>query len=243
MKRTTFGFTLIELLVIITVVSILLGVVLVNMGSVREQGRDAERKATMQTMASALELYKQKYGEYPAGCNGATVGTTPNWSGHPDSAYDCPGDSTEYIIGLAPEFIPELPQDPQLNGTNSGYVYTTNDELSVYKFMALNTVETETITEGHIYFRCGQEYRRNVTSCLDQSSIAACNASDDAEICEISPSSNTSKGTTRDHNPICTNSTNFATTYAVSAGFSSDARGASNKKIGREYDTEIVRCK
>ena len=150
MNNKRLGFTLIELLVVITIISILSTAGALNFQASRRQARDVERQADLRNLQSALELYKQKYNRYPAGCNAA--GT---WSGQASAnTYDCPSDSTQYIIGLAPEFIPVLPTDPRLNGADSGYVYTTNAAGTVYKLMARKTVESEVVTYAHEFKSC-----------------------------------------------------------------------------------------
>lgn len=62
MKR---AFTLIELLVVIAIIGILASVVVVNVGSARIKGRDAKRMSDLQSISTALQLYFDKYGQYP----------------------------------------------------------------------------------------------------------------------------------------------------------------------------------
>jgi prepilin-type N-terminal cleavage/methylation domain-containing protein len=143
MKHLRRGFTLIELLVVIAIVAILAGVVYVNFNEARQQSRDIQRQADLRALQDAVERYKARYGYYPAGCNG--VG---NWSGEPGGPHQCPGGNPLYIVGLVPEFMNRLPQDPR-RGAGAGYVYVSNRNNnvlppsggSVYKIMAINTVE------------------------------------------------------------------------------------------------------
>ena len=133
-----------------------------------------------------------------------------------------------------------LPVDTNLNGVNSGYVYTVNDDGSVYKFMALNTVENETLSnsEPHPFFRCGPNFDSTTLSCGN--SLAECAASqsyEDGEMCERTPTSVGGSGITI--MSTCNNATAYGTTYAVSGGFSTvDIR--SDRRI--EYYTERIRC-
>ena len=154
-QQRTIGFTLIEMLVTVSIMVILMAIAVASFGSAQEQSRDAQRKTDLRTVEAALALYKNKYGSYPGACNGPTTGGSPEFSGQVGSTYACDPSSTQYIVGLAPEFIPALPVDMELNGTNSGYVYAVNSEGSVYKFMALNTVESETVTDNHPFKSCG----------------------------------------------------------------------------------------
>jgi prepilin-type N-terminal cleavage/methylation domain-containing protein len=231
------GFTIIELLVTVSIIAILMAVAIGSFGPAREKSRDAQRQTDLRTVEAALALYKNKYGEYPAGCNPPTTGTTPSWSGQPGSGYECNPTSTQYIVGLAPEFIPKLPTDPRLNAdeTYSGYVYTTNADQSVYKLMALNTVETENVDSNNAFFRCGQD--------LDQSTASL--SHDDPQICERSPQIATGSYNAQvSKNNECSDSDLFQTTYAISAGFSTDSsRNASQPLKSQEYDTENVRCR
>jgi prepilin-type N-terminal cleavage/methylation domain-containing protein len=150
MKVPSKGFTLVELMVVVSVLAVLSTILYANFSQARAQSRDAERKSDLRNIQSALELYKQKYGRYPAGCNGAGA-----WSGELGSGvgYRCSSGSGAYIVSpggsypaLSPEFIPTLPTDPKLNGNGSGYMYVSNADGSVYKFMIRNTVEINKVT-------------------------------------------------------------------------------------------------
>ena len=161
------GFTLIELLVVVSIIAILAAVIGVNALASNQKSRDAKRQADVRTLQTSIELYKQKYGRYPEGCRGHDV-----WSGQEGSIYACTGGSTQYIIGhvdttdadgdgditerfnFAPEFIPVLPFDKKLNGTNSGYAYMTNQLGTVFKVIAMNTVENETVNYTHPLRSC-----------------------------------------------------------------------------------------
>ncbi|HEY0964540.1 MAG TPA: type II secretion system protein [Candidatus Paceibacterota bacterium] len=148
MKRS-LGFTLIEVMVVIAIVAILASIVGVNVNDAGKRSRDADRQSDLRMLQSAIELYKNKYGRYPDGCNGPGA-----WSGQIGTTYDCPGGSAEYILELAPEFIPALPKDPKLNGASSGYVYAVNSQGTVYKVVAKMTVESNVVTEQHPMRSC-----------------------------------------------------------------------------------------
>jgi len=159
-NKNKFGFTLIEVLVVIAIFGILSAVLYANFGEAGAQSRDTERKADLRALQSALELYKLKNGRYPAGCN-----APGRWSGQAGTSYACPSGS-QYIVGLAPEFIPVLPSDGRLNGSDSGYVYTTNADGTVYKLMARRTVESETITDDdHEFKSCDINLDTGLATC------------------------------------------------------------------------------
>jgi type II secretory pathway pseudopilin PulG len=223
-------------MVTVSIVAILTTVVVASFGTAREQARDAQRQTDLRTVESALALYKNKYGEYPAGCRNVptTLINAPQFSGQVGSAYACLLGSEQYIVGLAPEFIPKLPVDPRLNGSNSGYVYMVNTERSVYKFMALNTVETKAVAIDDEFSRCDSSWN------LGFGSVSF----EDQALCRRTPSAPSGNATaSADPTLVCQSAAGYATSYAVSAGFSSDIReNTATPNRGREYDTEIVRC-
>ncbi len=65
------GFTLIELLIVISIIGILSAVSLFALGGSRESARDTRRRADLESLRSALELYRSDCREYPTQ---ATIG-------------------------------------------------------------------------------------------------------------------------------------------------------------------------
>lgn len=159
MKNKIAGFSLIEILVVVSIVTILVSVGFAQFSKGSAQSRDAERKADLRNLQSAIELYKNKNGRYPAGCNGPD-----QWSGQIGSGYSCGGtdDNSQYIVGHAvninfsPEFIRVLPTDPKLNSAvaKSGYFYITNTDGTVYKMMVGQTVESEVVDQKNELKSC-----------------------------------------------------------------------------------------
>jgi len=80
------GFTLIELLVVIAIIGLLSSIVLASLSSARTQARDAKRISELRQIKTALELYYNDFGYYPASgcgwdCNGYRHSYTPSsWS-------------------------------------------------------------------------------------------------------------------------------------------------------------------
>lgn len=139
--KSKAGFTLIELMVVIGIIGVLSTIVYANLGSARGSSRNAERQSDIRNLQTAIELYKKQYGTYPtAGC-----GTSPLVI----VSESCP----TYIENLAPEFISVLPKDPQ-RGSAAGYSYVTNSAGTVFKVMALDTVESEVVTVDHDFRSC-----------------------------------------------------------------------------------------
>lgn len=72
MKR---GFTLIELLVVIAIIGVLSSVVLASLGSARGRANDAKIRSDLRQISTALALYYDKYGTYPAGVSTDAIAT------------------------------------------------------------------------------------------------------------------------------------------------------------------------
>lgn len=65
MHKKTDGFTLVELLVVIIVVGVLATITIFTFSSVQKNSRDSARKMRAELIATSLENYYQKHGEYP----------------------------------------------------------------------------------------------------------------------------------------------------------------------------------
>lgn len=159
------GFTLIEVTVTVAIIAILSAGILFGVTEARQKSRDATRVADLRILQSAIELYKQKYDRYPARCANANPVAAGSWSGQAGTNYACVS-GNQYIVGLAPEFLPVLPKDPKLNGSQSGYVYTTNTSGTVYKLMAKRTVESETVNYAHKLKSCDATDTGNIPCSL-----------------------------------------------------------------------------
>lgn len=110
------GFTLIELLVVIAIISLLSSVVLASLNSSRLKARTARSIEDLNQLRTALEFYYSDNGFYPPSSGG--------WGG----LYTCWGTpSKDWIVGLAPKYIPSLPRSPN-NSTNcaDNYIYASN---------------------------------------------------------------------------------------------------------------------
>lgn len=101
------GFTLVELLVVIAIISLLSSVVLTSLNSARAKARDAKRKADLKELATALNLFYDKYGYYPRESADHSNGVVGEGAG---------------IDTLLEPFISSVPHDPSGPG-NSTYLY------------------------------------------------------------------------------------------------------------------------
>lgn len=100
------GFTLVELLVVMFIIGMLATIVTVSSTASRAQARDAQRKADLQTVASALELYRATNKRYPD--------------------IQVAGESWNQLKAvLHPTYISRWPVDPK-SGGESGYTYASN---------------------------------------------------------------------------------------------------------------------
>ena len=62
---TRRGFTLVEILVVLAIISLLAGVVVVNVAPNLNLGNQGKAKAQIQTFATALQTYRVAHGRYP----------------------------------------------------------------------------------------------------------------------------------------------------------------------------------
>src|SRR4030042_7080650 len=119
------GFTLIELLVVIAIIVILISASLIGLSGSRETARDAKRKTDLESIRSALEMYKSDNNKYPSlasenicdssmgSCATNCYKTTNTCSG---------GDWGSPMTSLEPNYIADLPKD-LLNDTTHFYYY------------------------------------------------------------------------------------------------------------------------
>lgn len=150
MHNKTKGFTVIELLVVIAIIGILMAILLATFNDARMSARDDARQANLKEMQLAIELYKAQNGRYPeAGCGRGT-----SWTGNTSF-----GNCSEFIAGLVPDYISQLPVETTNLAGNRGYIYRTSGNGDRYKLMAHLTVETKTISSYEDEFaRCPQSF-------------------------------------------------------------------------------------
>ena len=117
------GFTLIELLVVISIIGILSSFAMVSLNSARNKARDALRKADMTQMRTAINLYYDENGKYPA-C-GSYDGNAVDFGASVQVGSNC----YNTVLGSAltagnKPYLGQLPKDPK-NLTNNPAVDTT----------------------------------------------------------------------------------------------------------------------
>jgi len=123
-KNSKNAFTLIELLVVISIIALLSVVSFALLDSARVKARNARRLADMGAIQTALDMYYDKYGYWPAITPDACCGGAGSWDQGP-----CDGDNT-FIAALETEgFLKDVPVDPS-GGTGNGcygYAYFVYD--------------------------------------------------------------------------------------------------------------------
>lgn len=88
-KRTQQGFTLIEVMVVVAILGILAAIVMTNVIGKDEQARVTTTKASLSSIANALELYKLDNHKYPTTDEGldALVHKPASAKNFPDGGY------------------------------------------------------------------------------------------------------------------------------------------------------------
>lgn len=137
------AFTLIEILVVVAIIGILATAITINFDKARKQSRDKVRMTELKELQLAVEVYKAQYGQYPAQGCGVTGGSWTGRGTHPSWGVNCP----EYIVGLVPDFIAELPVDPSKEDEyGKGFLYLTNAARTSYKILAYDSIESRFVT-------------------------------------------------------------------------------------------------
>lgn len=111
------GFTLIEILIVMSLIGILAALSVVNFRSASMKGRDAQRKSDLRNIQTALRLYYNDFGRYPAGTSTMTA------CGTVAAPTNCVYGQTWTKAGTT--YMSMLPDDPL---KNIDYVYTYNSD-------------------------------------------------------------------------------------------------------------------
>lgn len=115
LRKTNFGFTLVELLVVIAILGILATIGLTTFSSSQMRGRDAQRKSDLKQVSSAVEIYYNDYGAYPASSNGQLLGC-PSTTASPCTW------GVEQFKDANTVYLKTMPDDPS---SNLNYYYRT----------------------------------------------------------------------------------------------------------------------
>ncbi len=65
MMNNRRAFTIVELIMVVIIIALLLGILLPSVAAIRAKAKETAQKAQLNTIATALEAFKQDYGDYP----------------------------------------------------------------------------------------------------------------------------------------------------------------------------------
>ena len=146
-KLNTPAFTLIELLVVIAIIGILATLAIVSLSTARSSSRDAKRIADLKQLQTALEVYYNDYGSYPALLSDLSSSSLP----------------IKYL-----ETIPTSPTpiDGDCTATSNSYIYNTSYDKSSYSIHTCIGGNTSSLSKGTIVaspnglvsWKCGENF-------------------------------------------------------------------------------------
>lgn len=122
------GFTLIELIIVISIIVILLGILLTSFQGVKRTSRDTQRKADLEQIRAALEIYRADCSLYPPTAS-VVFGQPLNGTGVPPSP--CSG-----------TYMSLVPQDTLLPTYQYRYNRTDNSTYFLCAYLETGAVST-----------------------------------------------------------------------------------------------------
>lgn len=110
------GFTLIELMVVVAVIGVLAAMLVPTVSGLTSKARDARRKSDIESIATALEMFRDKYARYPTPGEAGT-NACGGWRG---------SNTNDFMQILITEgFLKKYPADPINTGNGcSEYCYS-----------------------------------------------------------------------------------------------------------------------
>lgn len=103
------GFTLIELLVVLAIIGLISSFIFINLGSIREKGRDGKRFQDISQITKALQLYWVDNNRYPAI-------TCPCGDGGWETSDTDPNQFMEYLVSYLTDKTPVDPVNKRIQG-------------------------------------------------------------------------------------------------------------------------------
>ncbi len=145
-KKNALGFTLIEILIVIMLIGILSVIGVYGFTSSQQRVRDATRKADLKNLQTALRLYYNDRGRYPASSGGqinacgSSCNSPCNWG-------------SEWLCGST-SYMSTLPKDP-VSQSADGYVYVYTVNASDSDLYTLSTcLENKNDSHGIVDTGC-----------------------------------------------------------------------------------------
>ncbi|PIS15655.1 hypothetical protein COT62_02765 [Candidatus Roizmanbacteria bacterium CG09_land_8_20_14_0_10_41_9] len=98
------GYTLLELIVVISIIALLIAGGVATYSQLMKQSRDGRRKADLENIRGALEMYRSNNGSYPAALSLLTgspkyLQSVPADPRSPTYTYYYTGSSSDYTLG------------------------------------------------------------------------------------------------------------------------------------------------
>lgn len=148
----TNSFTLIEILVVATIMILLVTAGAVSYTSLNRSSRDGKRKADLEQIRAALEMYRSDNGRYPVAGN--AVGEIHVNSCDAGTLFQNPAGTTTYLTAV--------PRDPQCSATKKYYYNAPGPTYSDYT-LAAALENVDTVCQNLNGGQCGGS---NCTSCV-----------------------------------------------------------------------------
>lgn len=126
-RESAGGFTIVELLIVIVVIAILAAIVIVAYNSVQARASFSKERQDLKTITKALGLYYVDHDKYPISVG--RPGCTYDWCGWDQATGD------NFINGLSPQYVSQLPQMPAANASNDTYLYRSSANGSDYQLL------------------------------------------------------------------------------------------------------------
>lgn len=128
------GFTLIELLVVIMILGIMAALITGNFFTSLKKGRDAKRKADLEQIQRALEMYYEDKRAYPLTTN-LTFGSAL-----------C---ETSACLGTEKIYMQKVPNDP-ISGKNYQYLSADGTNYKIFACLENNLQMLPYISSGYV---------------------------------------------------------------------------------------------
>ena len=135
-EKGGIGFTLIELLVVTAIIGILASVIVVSLGSARENARDSRRLGDIKQISLALEIYIGRFNHYPPVTPGGS--SESRWQEMASCLMGNTSGCEDEANSGQLKLIPATPQDP-LQGQFYDYLPSNDLKGFVVKTVLENT--------------------------------------------------------------------------------------------------------
>lgn len=138
------GFTLIELLVVIAIIGLLSTLAVVALNNARQKSRDAKRMGDIKQIQTALEMYYNDLGHYPA---------NDNTSGDLNIQGLCLSSGNGFASGCSgTTYMTSVPSNPTPNGID--YTYNScNDSSGTFDCSQNDTTTPNNVSSYRLHYQ------------------------------------------------------------------------------------------